>query len=186
MPRYDLPKAAEGPLRLVQLFVNTVDHERAAEWLPTPAALGDWLAEHGLAVAEELDAAGLERAQALREALRTLLRANALGGEAPDAVRTVNEAAAAAGLRVQLDETAAPRLVVHGAGVDAALGRILVAVVEAMLDGSWSRLKACRQCGWAFYDASRNRSATWCSMQICGNRTKTRAYRRRRAARSGR
>jgi predicted RNA-binding Zn ribbon-like protein len=48
-----------------------------------------------------------------------------------------------------------------------------------MLDGSWSRLKACRQCGWAFYDYSRNRSGSWCSMQLCGNRTKTRAYRRR-------
>jgi len=183
VPRYDVPRAAEGPLRLVQLFVNTVDHEHGAEWLPTPAALAGWLAERGLPVAEEPDAAGLERAHALREALRTLLRANALGGETRDAVRTVNEAAAAAGLRVELDESAAPRLAVDGAGVDAALGHIVLVVVEAMLDGSWSRLKACRQCGWAFYDASRNRSATWCSMRICGNRTKTRAYRRRRTAR---
>jgi predicted RNA-binding Zn ribbon-like protein len=50
-----------------------------------------------------------------------------------------------------------------------------------MLDGSWSRLKACRNCCWSFYDYSPNRSATWCSMQLCGNRKKTRAYRRRRA-----
>jgi predicted RNA-binding Zn ribbon-like protein len=53
-----------------------------------------------------------------------------------------------------------------------------------MVDGSWSRLKACRNhgCRWAFYDYSRNRSASWCSMQLCGNRTKTRTYRRRRGA----
>jgi predicted RNA-binding Zn ribbon-like protein len=48
-----------------------------------------------------------------------------------------------------------------------------------MLDGTWERLKACRNCYWSFYDYSPNRSATWCSMQICGNRQKTRAYRRR-------
>jgi predicted RNA-binding Zn ribbon-like protein len=51
-----------------------------------------------------------------------------------------------------------------------------------MLDGSFARLKACRNCRWSFYDYSPNRSATWCSMQICGNRTKTRAYRRRKKA----
>lgn len=47
---------------------------------------------------------------------------------------------------------------------------------------AWSRVKVCaRDTGrWAFYDASRNRSGTWCSMQVCGNREKM----RRRAQRS--
>jgi predicted RNA-binding Zn ribbon-like protein len=46
-------------------------------------------------------------------------------------------------------------------------------------------MKACRQetCGWLFYDGSRNRSSSWCSMQICGGREKARAYRRRAAGR---
>ena len=62
-----------------------------------------------------------------------------------------------------------------------ALGVIAgAAVLAAMLDGTWSRLKACRNCCWSFYDYSPNRSATWCSMQLCGNRKKTRAYRSRR------
>ena len=38
-PRYDLPKAAPGRLRLVQQFVNTTDHEHTRELLATPAAL---------------------------------------------------------------------------------------------------------------------------------------------------
>jgi predicted RNA-binding Zn ribbon-like protein len=71
----------------------------------------------------------------------------------------------------------------QAAGVDGALGRILAIVHEAMSAGTWHRLKACRQCAWAYYDYSKNQSATWCSMAICGNRTKTRAYRRR--AKSG-
>ena len=50
--------------------------------------------------------------------------------------------------------------------------------------GDWSRMKGCRQCEYAFFDRSKNRSAAWCAMSICGNRTKNRAYyrRRRRAA----
>ena len=70
------------------------------------------------------------------------------------------------------------------AGVDGALGRLVAIVATAMADGTWSRLKACQadRCGWAFYDHARNRSRRWCSMAVCGNRTKARSYRRRHAA----
>jgi predicted RNA-binding Zn ribbon-like protein len=52
----------------------------------------------------------------------------------------------------------------------------------AMIDGTWVRLKACLDpdCGWAFYDRSRNRSGHWCEMAVCGSRHKVRAYRARR------
>jgi len=63
-----------------------------------------------------------------------------------------------------------------------ALDRVVAIALGAMLDGSWGRLKACRNCRWSFYDRSPNRSGTWCSMQLCGNRKKTRAYRRRKTA----
>jgi predicted RNA-binding Zn ribbon-like protein len=72
-------------------------------------------------------------------------------------------------------------IAVAGNGVPAALGRLLAIAFGAMLDGSWPRLKVCRQCRWAFYDYSRNRSGSWCSMTLCGNRAKTRSYRRRKA-----
>jgi predicted RNA-binding Zn ribbon-like protein len=162
-PRYEVPKAAPEPLRQVQLFVNSADLEHEAEWLP------DWLRERGLA-------GELKRARELREAFRALLLANNGRAPEPAAVETVN--AAAARLRVRLGADGRPAL----AGEDA-LDRVVAVALEAMLDGSWSRLKACRNCRWAFYDYSRNRSATWCSMLICGNRTKTRAYRARRRRR---
>jgi predicted RNA-binding Zn ribbon-like protein len=59
---------------------------------------------------------------------------------------------------------------------------VLAAVHASMEEGIWGRLKSCANatCGWAFYDRSKNRSGRWCSMEVCGNRTKTRAYRRRR------
>ena len=62
------------------------------------------------------------------------------------------------------------------------LDDLVACALGAMLDGSWGRLKACRNCHWSFYDYSPNRSATWCSMQLCGNRAKTRAYRRRKVS----
>jgi predicted RNA-binding Zn ribbon-like protein len=42
-------------------------------------------------------------------------------------------------------------------------------------------MKACphEDCGWVFHDASRNRSGQWCSMAVCGNRTKGAAFRAR-------
>ena len=59
--------------------------------------------------------------------------------------------------------------------------QVVVAMAHADADGTWQRLKLCREdsCQWAFLDTSKNRSRTWCSMGICGNRSKTRAYRAR-------
>ena len=65
--------------------------------------------------------------------------------------------------------------------IDAALGRLVIAVQSAMAEGSWDRLKACRasDCEWAFIDNARNHSRAWCSMKSCGNREKARAFRER-------
>ncbi len=72
-----------------------------------------------------------------------------------------------------------------GGGVDAAIAGLLAIVHESMRAGTWARLKVCYadDCIWAFYDHSRNRSATWCRMEECGNREKARAYRRTPAGR---
>lgn len=37
-------------------------------------------------------------------------------------------------------------------------------------------------CQWAFYNASRNRSAVWCDMCVCGNCAKVREFRERTRA----
>jgi predicted RNA-binding Zn ribbon-like protein len=90
----------------------------------------------------------------------------------------VSQVNAASGrLSLRLDEDGRLRVATGGDALD----EVLATAFGAMLDGTWRRLKACRNCRWSFYDYSPNRSATWCSMQLCGNRTKTRAYRRRKA-----
>jgi len=159
-PRYHVPKAAPEPLRRVQLFINSTDVHNGIEWLP------EWLEAHGLAGAEP-------RARKLREAVRALVLANNGQPLDPAALETVNRAATR--VSPELDPQRRLRFRTDGDALD----QIVVIVLDALLDGSWARLKACRNCHWSFYDYSPNRSATWCSMQLCGNRTKTREYRRR-------
>jgi len=164
MPNYDLPKAAPEPLRRVQLLINSIDTEHGTEWLP------GWLAERGLGAGE------LERARALREALRALVLANNGVRLDPASVRVLNGAARS--VRVEVSELADVAVVSAGDALD----DVVAVALNAMVDGSWSRLKACRNCRWCFFDESPNRSARWCSMQLCGNRKKTRAYRARKRA----
>jgi predicted RNA-binding Zn ribbon-like protein len=179
-PRYDVPRAAPGRLRIVQELVNSADLEHGREWLGEPDDLARWLKDRGLlGDGTTVTSRELSRAHDIRGALRSLLRENNGAPADPRARRALEEAARRAKVTVEWSEEG-PTLVPSAAGVDGALGRILLAVVAAFQDGSWTRLKACRSCSWAFFDASRNRSASWCSMQLCGNRRKTRAYRRRR------
>jgi predicted RNA-binding Zn ribbon-like protein len=179
-PRYDVPKAAPEPLRVVQELVNSVDLEHDVEWLGTPTELRVWLRERELDGNRAPTRAELQRVHAFRDTLRELLIANNEQRTAPSAGAALEEAAKRARLTLELDRYGHLVLTPQADGVDGALGSILRIVYEAMADGTWHRLKACRQCTWAYYDYSKNRSATWCSMAICGNRTKTRAYRRRR------
>jgi len=171
-PRYDLPQAAPPPLRLVQQFVNTVNLESGDDWLAR------WLAEHGVTEAEPAE---LARARVAREALRQLLYANNGFDADGDPLGTLTEAAAPAAFTIDFRNG---RIVATAGGVDGVVGDALASAFAAMTAGTWQRLKACRnhRCRWAFYDYSKNRSASWCSMQLCGNRTKTRAYRSRQRA----
>jgi predicted RNA-binding Zn ribbon-like protein len=171
-------------LKLVQDFVNSAELEEQRDDLQDARGLVRWLAQHRLARAHararETDAAD---ARAVREAFRELLRAN--NGIAVDeaaASATLDAAARRAGLAVRFD-SGAIRLVPREGGVQGGLGGILAVAAEAMADGSWQRLKACRSdtCRWAFVDHARNRSRQWCDMRVCGNREKARVFRQRHA-----
>jgi predicted RNA-binding Zn ribbon-like protein len=115
------------------------------------------------------------RAPGVRDAIRTLLRANnGIDADVDGAARSLDAAARRASLRAGFAK---------GELVFEARDPILAAVAEAMADGSWSRLKACRadDCQWAFIDNARNRSRQWCDMAICGNRAKAQRFRSRHA-----
>jgi hypothetical protein len=68
-------------------------------------------------------------------------------------------------------------------GADTPLARLLLIVRDAQRDGTWARLKACRNadCRWAYYDRSHAGRGVWCDMAVCGNRIKNRNLRSRRS-----
>jgi predicted RNA-binding Zn ribbon-like protein len=174
---------APGELERVRGFVNTLELDTGADTLDGPAQLRSWLVESGLAPGEiRVARPDLGRAIALREALRTILLAHN-GGTSPRArdYQTLDDVARRAGLELRFDQRGGSAVQSAAGGVDGALGRLLAIVHTAIADGTWTRLKACRDpsCEWAFYDHSKNRSGTWCTMEECGNRAKARAYRER-------
>ena len=180
---------APGDLRLVQEFVNTRDIETDHDDLASPDLLAAWLGRRGLLAGETpVTEADRQQAVRVREALRAILLANNGAAFDAGALDTLNRAARDAPLLVRVQPGGAAGLDVSVSGVQGAVGRLLAVVFTAMTNGTWSRLKACRcdACQWAFYDHSKNRSGAWCSMAVCGNRTKTRAYRQRTRASSGR
>lgn len=177
---------APPPLDLVQDFVNTEIPDFDQDDLSTPAELVGWLVDRGLVPAgTTASLAGLGRARRLRRALRLLALANAHGmPPSPEHAREIDRGVRSVPVRLGVDRAGTLTVGARTAGVDGALAEILGIVLAAERDGSWRRVKACVQhtCGWVFYDASRNHSSSWCSMRICGNRTKVAAARQRRRA----
>ncbi|RKS74908.1 putative RNA-binding Zn ribbon-like protein [Actinomadura pelletieri DSM 43383] len=181
--------ARDDPALLLRDFVNTLNVEEGADELATPAALAGWLAGRRLApagaTATDLD---LATAITLREGLRAAWTAHHaprpadLPADLPD---DLEDALAALPLRLTLSG-GSPGLVPLDppATSAAALARLTAAIMDTVAAGTWPRLKVCQEdtCRWAFLDTSKNRSRAWCSMRVCGNRTKTRAYRARRRA----
>jgi predicted RNA-binding Zn ribbon-like protein len=176
---------APGRLELVREFVNTLDVEEGTDELAEPDGALAWLRSHELlAAGTAVGELELGRLVSVREALRALLLANNTGAAAPaEALATLNRESADVALALRF-EPAGARIVGTSNGTGTTLGELLATVHAAMTDGTWERLKVCpaEDCLWAFYDRSRNRSATWCQMGECGNRNKARAFRARRRA----
>jgi len=178
------PKAP-GRLELLQRFLNTWNHELPGDWdrLGTPAKARVWLRAKDLVSAStRVTARDAAHLREVREALRSVVVANDSTIQSPSmALATLRRTSRRAELRIELDDVGRTRLEPTRGGIDGSVATLLGIVHEAQLLGTWPRLKACRQCGYAFFDRSKNRSASWCAMSICGNRTKNRTYRRRRS-----
>ena len=157
---------APGRLELVRRFVNTLDVDSCVDSLDSPQALKEWLTSNRvLSPDATVDAGALGTFHELRETLRVLAHANAHCQSDPAALGRLDEIAS--GLPVRLTFGAEAGLTPACAGTDAAAAEVLSIVHQAMADGTWPRFKACKAetCAWAYYDHSRNRSATWCSIR---------------------
>jgi predicted RNA-binding Zn ribbon-like protein len=177
------PSQIPNGLDAVIDYVNTLDREEGTDGLQTPQGLADWLTARGMLDGEaaEPDSTALASARELREALRDLMRAN--NGAPPSAAAwdALERAARRGRLGVRFSPEGRVSAAADTGGVEGALAGLLAPVAASVDDGTFARAKVCPadDCEWAFYDRSRNRSAVWCEMSVCGNRTKVRTYRDR-------
>lgn len=162
---------------------------RSFERLRTPTDLGRWFVEAGVLESERrVSRSQLTAARELREAI---YRTAKLGGSGrPDRrdVETINRWAARPPLAPRL--AADGRTVARSAPrpVEAALATIARDAIDLVSGPLATRVRECARpdCALLFVDASRSGRRRWCSMEACGNRTKTAAYRRRERAKKGR
>ena len=169
---------------MVEQFLNTLDERTFSrngtvhvptDELTSAEALSGWLAARGLAApGPRLGPADLAAARSLRTALRRALSDHSDG-------EGTTQALAGFPLTLVPVESGGLRLAA-GSGVPG-LDVVVETVAASVATGDWSRLKLCASadCRWAFFDTSRSGRGRWCSMEACGNRHKTRAYRERRA-----
>jgi predicted RNA-binding Zn ribbon-like protein len=184
----DPANPAPGGLRLVQDFANTEDRYNGRDALADPDRAARWLVEHHLFPPDlRISPAGLATLHVLRDVLRALAATNGTGRTPdPDALAELNRISAAGPHVVEIDTDDHGRLraalTPHRPGLAAATARLVGAVHEAVLTGTWPRIKACANpsCAWLFYDTSRSRTGRWCSMRACGSIHKARAYRSRK------
>ena len=182
----DIGHCEPAPVRTLERarrLINTVNHLHAREYLPDAATFQRVCLELGFpdpGARRRRDAApGAGRSRGAARARRDAQRRAADRRPRPCWPTRPRRS----GLQVSFAGDAAP-IVVAADGADRVLGTMLAAIADSMHDGHWQRMKACRneRCRWVFYDHSRNRTGTWCSMRICGNRNKVRAHRARHAA----
>ena len=174
---------APGSLHVVQALVNTVNLEFGRDLLDTQQRAAGWLAAAGLLPAGSgLTEPELAALVELREAIRGVLAAHTDHRDDLPAAARLTTALARCRLAVIVDAAGN----VHLASADhdpfaRAVGGVAIAIAEAAATGTWPRLKSCPGdlCGWAFYDRSSSGRSRWCSMQLCGARSKMRTYRSR-------
>ena len=122
-------------------------------------------------------------ASSLRRVFIAMLRKQKI---APDWVEPVNEI-----LRVTeghdelvgLDGRWKIEFVAREGGLDWLLAAVARSAAEVMAEGDRARLRLCANpnCGLFFSDDSRTRQRRWCSMALCGNRSKVAAFARKHA-----
>ncbi len=186
-------RVAPTPLIAVQALADSAAFEADStvyddeeEKLGDAAAARSWLVGFGLAAdAIEVSEADREHLVELRSCIRALIAANTTDTRDNEASEALAAIAARHPVPVSVSAEGKVGLDLEpSTSVDELIAQMIGIVLQAQIDGTWSRLKICAAdtCRWAFYDSSKNRGGHWCSMQLCGNREKNRAYRARQSA----
>ena len=164
-----------------------VEHLRSGrnllEWgvnaglLPTKALAGDIVRTD-----VRVEGAGLTRGIGLRDAVYRAFSALARRIEPEtDDLTQVRDAASDAlsrGRLIATEQRYVPDFS-QGSSLDTVLSTVAWSALELLAGGRFERIKQCPgvDCGWLFFDRSKNNTRVWCDMAVCGNRLKARRHR---------
>jgi predicted RNA-binding Zn ribbon-like protein len=182
--------AVPEELALLYDFVNTLDCRHYIEQgvahaggdeFETPGQMESWMRRRRLLPpGKRIDGHDYRRALDLRDALRSFLRLS------PEDRRQDTDTAhmlttASKNFPLTLVVADKGSVTLQAAPGTSALGSVLAEVYGLAKTDRLARLKTCasEECRWIFFDRSKPANRHWCSSNLCGNRQKTRTYRRK-------
>jgi predicted RNA-binding Zn ribbon-like protein len=192
--KYPVPRE----FALLYEFLNSLDlrhfqehgaPHKSGDEFATMETLTFWLRDRKLLdPACRLTAAEHRKILNLRESLRAWLQIAPSGrSKAVDAAHRLSEAASSYPLVIGVSKSAAIDLQPFEHVPSSGIAKVVAQLQLASATGRLERLKMCasEECQWIYFDRSKPASRRWCSPLLCGNRAKTRAYRRRRKGTGG-
>lgn len=185
-------------------FVNTqmIVNGEPADLLESFEDLASWLVQARILTKSQADVVRaelrqdqmsslLEQAKSFRATVRDLAERIATGRIIPNSTITAVN-------RSLSNRSGYPQIVRRKGGFEqrfhataTSAQTVLASLAEAVSDLLWradfALVKKCGNpdCILYFYDTTKNHTRNWCSMQICGNRTKVAAYYARKRGQSG-
>lgn len=164
--------------KLIQFLEATriVSPERRAQLLALP--------ESNVQAAEGLLLKSQRLGSTLRKAFTALLHRQKIAAEW---VEPINEILRITEGRDELVSRASGwqiEFIAREGGLDWLLAAVARSGAEIIAEGSRASLRLCANphCGLLFYDMSRTHRRRWCSMAVCGNRSKVAAFARKHAS----
>jgi predicted RNA-binding Zn ribbon-like protein len=161
--------------RLIQFLESTsiVSAERGAQLLTLPQS-DPQAAETLLLRAQRLGSA-------LRKVFAAMLRKHRVAGEWLEPVNEILRITEGHDELVGQEGAWRIEFIAREGGLDWLLAAVARSGADIIAEGARARLRVCANphCGLFFYDNSRTRRRRWCSMAVCGNRSKVAAFARK-------
>ena len=121
---------------------------------------------------------------ALHKLFAAMLRKQKLAGEWLEPVNAILRITEGHDELVAQDGGHKIEFIAREGGLDWLLAAVARSGAEIVAEGARARIRICANphCGLFFYDDSRTRARRWCSMAVCGNRSKVAAFARKHAS----
>jgi predicted RNA-binding Zn ribbon-like protein len=164
--------------RLIRFLesTNIVSPERGAQLLSLP--------QSDPQAAEALLLKARRLGSALRKVFAAILRKQRMVGEWIEPVNEILRITEGHDELVGQDGAWKIEFIAREGGLDWLLAAVARSGAEIIAEGARARLRHCANpdCGLLFYDNSRTRRRRWCSMAVCGNRSKVAAFAHKHAS----